>query len=105
MPVNVRFARGGIEYIKSKTGIFFNSEEVAGIVEKIESGRLERSFKTNRQHIKHVRESIEEKSDMKPCSKCGAEMVLRKASKGKNAGNEFLGCSTFPKCRNVAGIF
>ena len=44
---------------------------------------------------------IEEKSDIKACSKCGSEMVLRKATKGKNSGNEFWGCSTFPMCRNV----
>ncbi|WP_426357235.1 hypothetical protein ACPUVO_12240 [Pseudocolwellia sp. HL-MZ19] len=31
-------------------------------------------------------------------------MELRKASKGKNAGNEFWGCSSFPKCRNVVTI-
>ena len=71
------------------------------IIEQIESGRLERSFKTYRQHIKHVREIIEEKPDINSCSKCGADMVLRKATKGKNAGNEFWGCSGFPKCRNV----
>jgi ssDNA-binding Zn-finger/Zn-ribbon topoisomerase 1 len=74
---------------------------VAGIIGKIESGMLERSFKTDRQHVKHVREIVEEKSDIKSCSKCGAEMVLRKATKGKNTGNEFWGCSAFPKCRNV----
>tara|TARA_R110001599_G_scaffold242929_3_gene442701 strand:- start:484 stop:1269 length:786 start_codon:yes stop_codon:yes gene_type:complete len=101
MPENVRFARGGIEYIKSKTDIVLNIGEVTYIIEKIESGRLERSFKTNRQHTKHVKEIIEKKSDMKSCLKCGAEMVLRKVSKGKNAGNEFLGCSAFPKCKNV----
>ena len=101
MPENVRFARGGIEYIKSKTDIVFNAEEVTNIIEQIESGRLERSFKTNHQHIKHVREIIEEKSDNKSCSKCGADLVLRKATNGKNAGNEFWGCSSFPKCRNV----
>jgi len=100
-PENVRFARGGIEYIKSKTDIAFNAEEVAGVIEQIESGRLERSYKTNRQHVKHVRKIIEEKSDIKACSKCGAEMVLRKATKGKNSGNEFWGCCSFPKCRNV----
>jgi restriction system protein len=103
MPDNVKFARGGIEYIKSKTDIVFNEQEIANTIEQVESGRLERSFKTNRQHIKHVREIVEEKSDIKSCSKCGSEMVLRKASKGKNTGNEFWGCSTFPKCRNVAG--
>lgn len=101
MPDNVRFARGGINFIKSKTDVVFNAEEVTNIIEQIESGRLERSFKTNRQHIKHVREIIEEKSDIKSCLKCGAEMVLRKATKGKNVGSEFWGCSTFPRCRNI----
>lgn len=105
MPENVRFARGGIEFIKSKNNIVFNPQEVADVIEQIESGRLKRSYKTNRQHVKHVREIIEEKPDVKTCSKCGAEMVLRKANKGKNVGSEFLGCSTFPKCRNVEAIY
>ncbi len=101
MPDNVRFARGGIEYIKSKRDIAFSEDEVANIIEQIESGRLERSFKTNRQHVKHVKEIIKEKSDTKSCSRCNSDMVLRKAVKGKNAGNEFWGCSAFPKCKNV----
>jgi restriction system protein len=104
MPDNVRFARGGIEYIKSKTDIVFNAQEIGNILEQIESGRLERGFKTNRQHIKHVRDIVEEKSDIKSCSKCGADTVLRKANKGKNVGNEFWGCSRFPKCRYVIEI-
>lgn len=35
------------------------------------------------------------------CPKCGSKMVLRTASKGANAGNQFWGCSSFPKCRGV----
>jgi hypothetical protein len=101
MPENVRFARGGIEYIKSKTDIVFEPNEVDHIIDKIENGRLERSIKTNRQHVKHVREIIEENSDIKSCTKCGADMVLRKATKGKNSGNEFWGCSTFSKYLNI----
>ena len=104
MPDNVRFARGGIEYIKSKRDVGLSEDEVTNIIEQIESGRLERGFKTNRQHVKHVKEIIKEKFDTKSCSKCNAEMVLRKATKGKNAGNEFWGCCTFPKCRNVIEI-
>ena len=104
MPDNVRFARGGIEYIKSKRDIAFSEDEVADIIEQIESGRLERSIKTNRQHVKHLKEIVKEKSDTKSCAKCGSDMVLRKATKGKNAGNEFLGCNAFPKCRNILEI-
>ena len=33
------------------------------------------------------------------CPKCGAPLVLRTAKKGSNAGNQFYGCSAFPKCR------
>jgi len=37
----------------------------------------------------------------KRCPKCGAGMVLRTASKGRGAGTEFWGCSTFPRCRGI----
>tara|TARA_R110000868_G_scaffold323467_5_gene584420 strand:+ start:167 stop:964 length:798 start_codon:yes stop_codon:yes gene_type:complete len=33
------------------------------------------------------------------CPKCGAHLVERKAKRGVNIGNSFLGCSAFPKCR------
>lgn len=38
------------------------------------------------------------------CPKCGAAVVRRRASKGANIGNEFLGCSNFPKCRGIIAI-
>jgi ssDNA-binding Zn-finger/Zn-ribbon topoisomerase 1 len=38
------------------------------------------------------------------CPKCGAVMIRRQAKSGNNAGQEFWGCSTFPKCRGVKKI-
>ena len=35
------------------------------------------------------------------CPKCGARMVARQSKAGGNAGRQFWGCSTFPKCRGV----
>lgn len=35
----------------------------------------------------------------KVCPKCSCELVERTAKRGPNAGNTFLGCSNFPKCR------
>jgi restriction system protein len=35
------------------------------------------------------------------CPTCGGEMVLRRAKAGKNAGQEFWGCCTFPRCRGT----
>lgn len=42
--------------------------------------------------------------DAPPCPRCGAPMVLRTAKKGANAGKQFYGCSTFPKCRGIVSI-
>lgn len=33
------------------------------------------------------------------CPRCGGKLVLRMAKKGSNTGNQFYGCSSFPKCR------
>lgn len=38
------------------------------------------------------------------CPKCGAAMVRRVAKRGENAGSQFWGCSTFPKCRSIVPI-
>lgn len=35
------------------------------------------------------------------CPKCSSDLVIRVAKKGINAGNQFLGCSGFPKCRHT----
>ena len=42
--------------------------------------------------------SKDEKTIEKICPKCGQPLVLRTAKKGENAGNQFWGCSGFPKC-------
>ena len=64
----------------------------------------------------HV-ETIEKKFKKKPedtgtdesqkdhvCPRCGAELVLRTAKKGENAGKQFYGCSAFPKCRYMRAV-
>ncbi|MEA5020080.1 MAG: topoisomerase DNA-binding C4 zinc finger domain-containing protein [Gordonibacter sp.] len=33
------------------------------------------------------------------CPRCGAVLIVRTAKKGSNAGNQFYGCSSFPRCR------
>ena len=80
----------------------FTQEQTAKIIEAIESGRLVRYFKTNREHIKHVEEIITEKESKNLCTKCGSEMVKREVKKGTNKGKLFWGCSQFPKCRSRA---
>jgi len=44
---------------------------------------------------KEVQEVVVEES----CPRCEAQLILRTATKGAKAGNQFWGCSRFPKCR------
>jgi len=64
MPENVASSGGGLaRFIKSKTVEVFTESEVAEIVSKIEAGRLTPSLKTEREHVKHVREIVAEKKN------------------------------------------
>lgn len=38
------------------------------------------------------------------CPRCSAPMVRRRAKAGTRAGQEFWGCSTFPKCRTIIPV-
>tara|TARA_R110002110_G_scaffold313564_1_gene526888 strand:- start:2314 stop:3147 length:834 start_codon:yes stop_codon:yes gene_type:complete len=38
------------------------------------------------------------------CAFCGSDLVTRTAEKGARAGMQFLGCSTFPKCRYTRNL-
>jgi len=104
MPENVKHGIGYVDYVKSKTRKIISKKEVKDIITAIESGRLSRSFKTNREHVKHVKNIIKEKKQKNLCPKCGNELILRTAKKGTRAGNQFYGCSNFPKCRYTAEV-
>lgn len=98
-PENVVRGLGYIRFIKAQQAMVFSDDAVALMVENIKQGRLQPSFKTHREHVKHVKAIV---ADKKLCKKCGSNMVKRVAKKGPNAGNEFWGCSAFPKCRATA---
>ncbi len=50
-------------------------------------------------------EEIKEEESNVICPKCGkGHMVKRVASRGKNKGNVFYGCSNYPRCKNLITI-
>lgn len=49
-------------------------------------------------------EVLSEKYPERFCPKCGSPLVLKRARKGQNAGNKFLGCSNYPKCRYIRNL-
>ncbi len=106
MPENVTYGGGYARYIKSKKEPILTELEVNEITERIESGRLSPSFKTNREHVKHVRNIVaeKEKESTPSCPKCGSLMVLRETKKSQNTGKKFWGCTKFPQCREIMNI-
>ena len=107
MPENVTNGGKYITYIKSKTEVLLSESEVQNIIQQIADGRLKPSMKAHVKHARHVREIVASKNEpvqssaIKSCPKCGSEMKLRTAEKGPEAGNQFWGCSAYPKCRSI----
>ncbi|WP_286239481.1 nuclease-related domain-containing protein [Neptuniibacter halophilus] len=99
MPANVTFVRGYIRYIKDKQNPVLSQAQVRLIIKQIERGRLERSVKTHIEHARHVQAIVEKKATDPSCPRCSSAMVLREVKKGQNTGQQFWGCSQFPKCR------
>jgi len=93
LPNNV-MTHGLSAYIKSFQSNVFSSSELDQFEQKISQLRdLNISTKDHVANLKnrHSSNSI--------CPKCGSELKQRQAKRGKSAGNYFLGCSNFPKCR------
>ena len=104
MPDNVTYGRGYIRFIESKNQIVLTASEVNDIIDKIEAGKLVPSFRTNREHVKHVKKIVANKSNSESCPKCGSTMVLRETKQGKNVGQKFWGCTNFPKCKGIVNV-
>ena len=59
------------------------------------------------EHVVNIHNNINRKTiEKKPlkCPRCNGELILRTATKGINAGNQFYGCSNYPKCRYIQNI-
>lgn len=79
----------------------FGDEEVESLYERLRVlTNVDEAAK--RAHVANIHEHYTAKKPVAPssvCSRCGADLVLRTAKKGPNAGNQFYGCSNYPKCR------
>ncbi|MBL0545321.1 NERD domain-containing protein [Aeromonas jandaei] len=124
MPDNV-MNRGLIRYIKGKTTPVLTPVEVTRVIDTIQRGRLAANWQTHKQHVaqlkaRHnqpaipsspsnhvsmVKEELPILHDanhaQQCCPKCGCAMVLRTARRGSNKGEQFWGCSAYPKCRQI----
>lgn len=47
---------------------------------------------------------VSDSNAIEKCPWCGSQLILRTAQKGPNAGNNFYGCSNYPKCKFIKNI-
>lgn len=115
-----RARRVGVQVVREMYGILSSSD--AGDVHIVSSGNFTNEAKSFAQGkpikliygrellnlISDAQKTIPENNNIseneKTCPECGSEMVLRKARRGKNAGDEFWGCVEFPKCRGTVSL-
>lgn len=103
LPANVVRGVSYIGYIKSFQQQVLSDAQVIEILARIQVSRLPQSFATRRLHINNLRSRLDPSTE-KNCPRCGSRMILRTAKQGRNAGSQFWGCSSFPRCKVVQGV-
>lgn len=115
--------KGMLTYIKSKQEQMLNHEQMTAIVDKIEKVRLPKSRQTDRQHREYLQNKFDNASPNEQlqsfnkadkaeftavnpptCPNCQGDMVKRTAKTGKNKGQAFFGCQSYPKCKGIVNI-
>ncbi|MGW8169360.1 MAG: NERD domain-containing protein [Sulfurovaceae bacterium] len=101
MPQNVFRGLSYARYIKSFKQERLTHIQISETIGKLGYKRLDQSFKTDRAHVNNLKERKKQTLNNNTCicNRCGSSMVLRK---NKQNGEEFYGCSSYPRCKNIA---
>lgn len=64
----------------------------------LQTGRRAPTLATHREHVQNLKRRSDPTAERR-CPKCGSSLLIRTMKAGAKAGQQFRGCSTFPKCR------
>ncbi|PZP24172.1 nuclease-related domain-containing protein [Pseudomonas kuykendallii] len=103
MPANVTQGIGFIRYIKSFQQPVFSEAEVDAMLHALQTGRRAPTLATHREHVQNLKRRSDPAAERK-CPKCGSALVIRTRKTGTKAGQQFWGCSGFPKCRAMQSL-
>jgi len=103
MPANVTEGAGFVRYIKSFRQPVFSEAEVDALLRALQEGRRAPTRATHREHVQNLKRRHDPTAE-RQCPKCGNPLVLRTVKSGAKAGQQFWGCSTFPKCRVMQSL-
>lgn len=103
MPANVTQGIGFIRYIKSFQQQVFSEAEVNAMQRALQTGRLAPTLATQREHVQNLKRRSDPAAE-RQCPKCGSALQIRTVKSGPKAGQQFWGCSAFPKCRTIQNM-
>jgi restriction system protein len=94
LPSNV--LRSGLSsYIKQFEEVIFSDDEVERITRLLSKVKSESKISKS----EHIQSLKKRHSSNTICPKCGSDLVVRKVKQGERKGSQFLGCSSYPRCR------
>ncbi|MDB6048713.1 MAG: hypothetical protein JWR17_1459 [Pseudomonas sp.] len=103
VPANVTQGIGFIRYIRSFQQPVFSEAEVDALMQALQTGRRAPTFATHRKHVQNLKRRSDPTAE-RQCPKCGNALVIRSRKTGANAGQQFWGCSTYPKCKTLQSL-
>lgn len=104
MPANVVHVRDFVKYIQSHQTPTIKDELVSEIAKVIQERAGTVSDEQKARHVKNLRQNkapVAASATPPICPRCGQIMVLRTSRKD---GNQFWGCSTYPKCKGMKQV-
>ena len=103
MPASVTHGAECVRFIRSFKTRLFSDTQVQDLRKQLKTGRLPPNRATHVAHVQQLKARHAPENQRK-CPACGSALALRTAKSGANAGKQFFGCSTFPKCKIVQEV-
>jgi predicted RNA-binding Zn-ribbon protein involved in translation (DUF1610 family) len=103
VPANVTQGIGFIRYIQSFQQVVFSETEVDAMLQVLQTGRRAPTLATHREHVQNLKRRSDPTAE-RQCPKCGSALVIRTRKTRNNVGQQFWGCSTFPKCKTIQSL-
>lgn len=93
--------RGYTGYIKRFDQVLFTPGQVQHMAQALQAAALPATGATRRAHVASLKARY---ASTTTCPKCGRPLVQRTARSGARAGQRFLGCSGYPRCRHTTPL-
>ena len=103
MPASVTHGAECVRFIRSFKTRLFSDTQVQDLRKQLKTGRRPPNRATHVAHVQQLKARHAPENQRK-CPACGSALALRTAKSGANAGKQFFGCSTFPKCKIVQEV-